>query len=63
MKSQVLRTVWCYITGEAAGEIWHWSLLAVKVLNLSKKNALSERPTLKKVVKFAIRKFQAGFWI
>ena len=25
MKSQVLHTVWCYISGEAAGEIWHWS--------------------------------------
>ena len=30
MKSQVLHTVWCYISGEAAGEIWHWSLLGVK---------------------------------
>ena len=27
MKSQVLHTVWCNIAGEAAGEIWHWSLL------------------------------------
>ena len=27
MKIQVLRTVWCYISGEAAGEIWNWSLL------------------------------------
>ena len=27
MKSQVLHTVWCYISGEAAGEIWHWSLM------------------------------------
>ena len=26
MKSQVLLTVWCNISGEAAGEIWHWSL-------------------------------------
>ena len=25
MKSQVLHTVWCYISGEAAGEIWHRS--------------------------------------
>ena len=31
MKSQVLHTVWCNITGEAAGEIWHWSLLAKKL--------------------------------
>ena len=27
MKSQVLHTVWCYISGEAAGEIWYWSLV------------------------------------
>ena len=32
MKSQVLHTVWCNITGEAAGEIWIWSLLGVKGL-------------------------------
>ena len=33
MKSQVLHTVWCYIiSGEAAGEIWHWSLSGVKGL-------------------------------
>ena len=25
--SQVLYTVWCNVSGEAAGEIWHWSLL------------------------------------
>ena len=25
MESQVLHTVWCYISGEAAGEIWIWS--------------------------------------
>ena len=24
MKSQVLHTVWCNISGEPAGEIWHW---------------------------------------
>ena len=34
MKSQVLYTAWCYISGEAAGEIWHWSLLGVKGLRL-----------------------------
>ena len=28
MKSQVLHTVWCYISGEASGEIWNWSLLS-----------------------------------
>ena len=27
MKSQVLPTVWCNSSGEAAGEIWHWSVL------------------------------------
>ena len=32
MKSQVLHTVWCNISGEAAGEFWHWSLLGVKGL-------------------------------
>ena len=32
MKSQVLHTVWAYISVEAAGEIWHWSLLGVKGL-------------------------------
>ena len=32
MKSQVLHTVWCNISGEAAGEIWTWSLLGVKGL-------------------------------
>ena len=34
MKSQVLRTVMYNISGETAGEIWHWSLLGVKGLNL-----------------------------
>ena len=29
MKGQVLHTVWCNISGEAADEIWHWSLLGV----------------------------------
>ena len=32
MKSQVLLTVWCNISGEAAREIWHWSLSGVKGL-------------------------------
>ena len=40
MKSQVLHTVWCYISGEAAGEIWKWSLLGVKGL----KTATSRPP-------------------
>ena len=33
MKSQVLHTVWCNISGEAAGEIWNWSLFGMKGLN------------------------------
>ena len=32
MKSQVLHTVWCNISGGAAGEFWHWSLSGVKGL-------------------------------
>ena len=35
MVNQVLHTVWCNITGEAAGEIWHWSLLGGKGLTCS----------------------------
>ena len=35
MKSQVLHTVQCNISAEAAGEIWHWSLLGVKGLKLA----------------------------
>ena len=31
-KSKVLFTVWRNIYGEAAGEIWNWSLLGVKGL-------------------------------
>ena len=33
MKSQVLLTVWCNISGGAGGEIWHWSLSGVKGLS------------------------------
>ena len=33
MKSQVLLTVWCHISCEAAGEFWHWSLSGVKGLS------------------------------
>ena len=42
MKSQVLFTVWCNISGEAAGEIGDWSLLGVKGLTClhSSANAL-----------------------
>ena len=36
MKSQVLHTVWCSITGVAAGWIWTWSLLGVKGFNTRK---------------------------
>ena len=32
MKIHVLDAVWCIISGEAAGEIWHWSLLGVEGL-------------------------------
>ena len=32
MESQVLQTVWCYISCEATGEIWNWSLLEVRGL-------------------------------
>ena len=32
MTSHVLHTVWCRISGEAAGEVWKWSLLGVKGL-------------------------------
>ena len=35
MKSQVLHTVWCHISCEAAGEFWHWSLSGVKGLIVS----------------------------
>ena len=34
MKSQVLHTVWWYISGEAAGEIGDWSPLGVKGLKI-----------------------------
>ena len=34
MERQVLPTVWCNISGEAAGEIWNWSLLGVKGLKV-----------------------------
>ena len=34
MKNQVLHTVLCFISGEAAREIWNWSLLEVKGLTV-----------------------------
>ena len=33
MESQVLHTVWCNISGEAEGEIRHWSLLGMTRFN------------------------------
>ena len=33
MKNQVLHTVWCNISAEAAGEIWDWSLLGSERAN------------------------------
>ena len=41
MKSQVLHTVWCNISGEAAEESWCWSLLGVKGLTLSLPRAIN----------------------
>ena len=35
MKNPVLYTVWCYISGEAAGEIWSWSLLGLRGFTFS----------------------------
>ena len=32
MKSHVLHTVWCNISGEAAGGIWNWSLLWIRLM-------------------------------
>ena len=37
MKSQVLHTVWCNISGEATGEIWNWSLLGMKGLKSNRR--------------------------
>ena len=42
MKSRVLHTVRCYISGEAAGQIWNWPLLRVKGwLSVSPNSALN----------------------
>ena len=35
MKIQVLHIVGCNISAEAAGEIWHWSLLVMKGVNVN----------------------------
>ena len=36
MKSQFLHTVWCNISGEAEGEIWHWSSCITRPLYYSR---------------------------
>ena len=41
MKSQVLNIVWCHITGEAAGELWNWSVLGVKGLKGNRRTLAS----------------------
>ena len=46
MRSQVLQTVWCYISGEAAGEIWSWSLCGVKGF------ILEHRPFVSWIIRF-----------
>ena len=35
MKNHVFHAVWCYISDEAAGEIWNWSLSGVRGFNCS----------------------------
>ena len=39
-KRRVLHTVWCNISGEAAGKIWNWSLLGVKGLNVRQSGSI-----------------------
>ena len=53
MKSQVLLTVWCSISGGAGGEIWHWSLSGVK--------GLKYHPRVRHVMLAGIRALQWGF--
>ena len=50
MKSQVLHTVWCHISCEAAGEFWHWSLSGVKGLTYVKLCVLNIRNLFEKLV-------------
>ena len=40
MKSHVFHTAWCNIYGEAAGEIWNWSLFGGKGFKASGEDAL-----------------------
>ena len=53
MKSQVLHTVWCNISGEAAGEIWYWSLLVMKGL---KRKCVSDAVRIGSVIIFHLSK-------
>ena len=56
MKSHVLHTVWCYSSGEAAGEIWNWSLLGVKwLILLSLRTLWTTRPL--------VALFKRLFWL
>ena len=41
IKNRVLHTVWCNISGEAAGEIQQWSLLGARGLNYDDINPLN----------------------
>ena len=53
--SQVHHTVWCNISAEAAGEIWHWSLLGggVKTFVLHTNKSQCRRTlSLPRVIKF-----------
>ena len=52
MKSQVLHTVWCNISGEAAGEIVDWSLLGVKGLNVNRSVWISWYWYTEKAIKY-----------
>ena len=46
MKSPVLHTVWCNISGDAAEEIWNWSLSGVKGLTRSRNFTQNYKATL-----------------
>ena len=49
VKTQVLHTVWCNISGEATGEIWNWSLLGVQKSAETKYNAITKLMALLEV--------------
>ena len=40
MKSQVVHTMWCCITGEAVGEIWNWLYFGSEKVKTSNKYKL-----------------------